>query len=217
MNSESKIINLVLADDHEIMRVGLRRLLTIDQRVNILGEADNGRDAFKLVEYYNPDVALLDINMPVMNGIEATKLIKGYNSNVSVIMLTAYEDYEHLNKALHAGADGYLSKNVNSKFLIDSLFLVRKGKRVFSRSILNLLQKKIPTEQDEEVQPVRLTRREQEIINYLAQGYKSAEIAEKVFLSVRTVETHRSNIMKKLGLNSASALIRYAVINYGLK
>lgn len=217
MNSESKIINLVLADDHEIMRVGLRRLLTIDHRINILGEADNGRDAYKLVEYYKPDVALLDINMPVMNGIEATKLIKGFCENIAVIMLTAYEDYEHLEMALDAGADGYLSKNVNSKFLIESLFLVTKGERVFSRSILNLMQKKIPTEHDEEVQPVRLTRREQEIINYLAQGYKSAEIAEKVFLSIRTVETHRSNIMKKLGLKTASALVRYAVINYGLK
>jgi DNA-binding NarL/FixJ family response regulator len=217
MNSESKIINLVLADDHEIMRVGLRRLLTIDHRINILGEADNGRDAYKLVEYYKPDVALLDINMPVMNGIEATRLIKGFSENIAVIMLTAYEDYEHLEQALDAGADGYLSKNVNSKFLIDSLFLVTKGERVFSRSILNLIQKKIPTEHDEEIQPVRLTRREQEIINYLAQGYKSAEIAEKVFLSIRTVETHRSNIMKKLGIKTASALVRYAVINYGLK
>jgi DNA-binding NarL/FixJ family response regulator len=217
MNSESKTINLVLADDHEIMRVGLRRLLTIDHRINILGEADNGRDAYKLVEYYKPDVALLDINMPVMSGIEATKLIKGFSESIAVIMLTAYEDYEHLEQALDAGADGYLSKNVNSKFLIDSLFLVTKGERVFSRSILNLIQKKIPTEHDEEIQPVRLTRREQEIINYLAQGYKSAEIAEKVFLSIRTVETHRSNIMKKLGIKTASALVRYAVINYGLK
>ncbi|MCX7736867.1 MAG: response regulator transcription factor [Candidatus Kapabacteria bacterium] len=215
--SSEKIINIIIADDHEIMRVGLRRLLTLDKRINILGEADNGRDAYKLAEYYNPDVALLDINMPIMDGIEATTLIKNLNSNISVIMLTAYEDNNHLEKALDAGANGYLSKNVNSKFLIDSLFLVTKGERVFSRSILNLMQKRIPNDIDEEIPPVRLTKREQEIINFLAKGYKSAEIAEKVFLSVRTVETHRANIMKKLGIKTASALVRYAVINYNAK
>lgn len=214
MNLNKQTIDLILADDHEIMRVGLRRLLILDRRINILGEAENGLDAFKLVEHYRPDIALLDINMPIMSGIEATKLIKAYDANVAVVMLTAYEDYDHLEKALDAGANGYLSKSVNSGFLVESLFLVTKGERVFSRSILNLMQKKLPSHNDEEMPPVRLTRREQEIINLIAQGYKSTEIAEKVFLSIRTVESHRSNIMKKLGIKTASALVRYAVLNF---
>lgn len=214
MDLNKETIDLILADDHEIMRVGLRRLLILDRRINILGEAENGLDAFKLVEHYRPDIALLDINMPIMSGIEATKLIKAYDANVAVVMLTAYEDYDHLEKALDAGANGYLSKSVNSGFLVESLFLVTKGERVFSRSILNLMQKKLPSHNDEEMPPVRLTRREQEIINLIAQGYKSTEIAEKVFLSIRTVESHRSNIMKKLGIKTASALVRYAVLNF---
>ncbi len=217
MQLQSNTINLIIADDHEIMRVGLRRLLSIDHRITIVGEADNGRDACRLVEFYKPEVALLDINMPIMNGIEATKLIKSLSANVAVVMLTAYEDYDHLEAALNAGANGYLSKNVNSKFLIDSLFNVSKGERVFSRSILNLMQKKIPSENDEDLPPIKLTKREQEIINLLAQGYKSSEIAEKVFLSIRTIESHRSNIMKKLGIKSASALVRYAVLNVAMK
>lgn len=217
MQAQKQNLNLILADDHEIIRVGLRRLLTIDHRINILGEAENGKDAFELVSHYRPDVALLDINMPVMSGIQATKLIKELNKNVSVVILTAYEDFEHLEQALDAGADAYLSKNVSSKFLIDTLFSVIKGERVFSRSILNLIQKRIPAEDDEVIPPVKLTKREQQIINLIAYGYSSAEIAEKIFVSVRTVESHRSNILQKLGIKSASALVRYAVLNFSYK
>lgn len=207
-------IKIVLADDHEVVRAGLKRLLTYDKTIEIVDEAKNGVEAVELVRYHKPDVALLDILMPRKNGIDATKDIKAESNEVLVVMLTAFEDSQHLESALAAGADGYLSKDIGAKDLIEALHNVMMGERVFSKSIIKLMQRKYTPYNPEDSSPVSITKREQEILNKVADGMTSKEISERLDISVRTVQAHRSNVMQKLGLKTGAELIRYAVLNY---
>jgi DNA-binding NarL/FixJ family response regulator len=206
-------INVVIADDHEIVRVGLRRILNIDKRIQIVGEAVDGESALKLIEENLPHVALLDIHMPLLDGIEVAKIVCEKHPEIVVIMLTAYEDYKHVEEALKVGADGYLSKDISPSFLIDAIYRSLLGERVFSKSILRVLENPLISHQEIENSNVTITTREQEILNYLAQGKTSKEIADILGISIRTVQNHRSNIMQKLGIKTAAGLVRFAVLH----
>ena len=206
-------INVVIADDHEIVRAGLRRILNIDKRIQIVGEAVDGESALKLIEENLPHVALLDIHMPVLDGIEVAKVVCEKHPEIVVIMLTAYEDYKHVEEALKVGADGYLSKDISPSFLIDAIYRSLLGERVFSKSILRVLENPLLSHQEIENSNVTITPREQEILNYLAQGKTSKEIADILGISIRTVQNHRSNIMQKLGIKTAAGLVRFAVLH----
>jgi DNA-binding NarL/FixJ family response regulator len=210
---EEKKATIVLADDHEVVRSGIRRLLSMDKNLVIIDEASDGEEAVDLVNYHKPDIAMLDILMPRMNGIIAAEKIKQQNRGIFVVMLTAFEDYKHIDNALSAGADAYLSKNVTARELIDSLWLVMKGERVLSKSIVRALQKKVFADNDEEESHIIITKREQEILDLVAAGKTSSEIADGLNISVRTVESHRYNLMQKLGAKNTAALVRYAVSN----
>jgi two-component system, NarL family, response regulator NreC len=210
---EEKKVTIVLADDHEVVRSGIRRLLSIDKKLVIIDEASDGEEAVELVNYHKPDIAMLDILMPRMNGIIAAEKIKQQNRGIFVVMLTAFEDYKHIDDALSAGADAYLSKNVTARELIDSLWLVMKGERVLSKSIVRALQKKVSADNNEEESHIIITKREQEILDMVAAGKTSSEIADSLNISVRTVESHRYNLMQKLGAKNTAALVRYAVSN----
>lgn len=212
MRKEGDKIRIILADDHEVVRAGLRRLLSIDNSIEIIDEAENGKRAVELVRQYNPDIALLDIMMPIMDGIEATKQIKTFSLGY-VVMLTAFEDSMHLEKALAAGADGYLSKDVSAKDLVEALKLVSKGERAFSKSIIKIMQKKYVPEEENVAQAISITKREQEVLNLVAMGRTSQQIADELFVSVRTVESHRYNLMQKLEISNTAGLVRYAVMN----
>lgn len=210
--NEQNPLTIVMADDHEVVRAGIRRLLSIERSIKILEEASTGEDAIKMVKYYKPRVALLDILMPNVTGIEAVQIIKKEVPETFCVMLTAFEDSKHLENAMNAGADGYLSKDIGAKDLIESLYQVSMGERVFSRSIIKILQNKnIPASTDNE--RIIITKREQEILNLVARGKTSSEISEELFISVRTVESHRYNLMQKLGIKNAAGLVRYAVLN----
>jgi len=206
-------INVVIADDHEIVRAGLRRILNIDKRIQIVGEAVDGESALKLIEENLPHVALLDIHMPVLDGIEVAKIVCEKHPEIVVIMLTAYEDYKHVEEALKVGADGYLSKDISPSFLIDAIYRSLLGERVFSKSILRVLENPLLSHQEIENSNVTITPREQEILNYLAQGKTSKEIADILGISIRTVQNHRSNIIQKLGIKTAAGLVRFAVLH----
>lgn len=212
--NENNPITIVMADDHEVVRAGIRRLLSIDRTLKILDEAINGQNLIDLVRYHKPDIALTDIMMPIKSGIEAAKEIKETIPETNVLMLTAYEDSYHLEQALSAGADGYLSKDVGAKELIESIHNIMNGERVFSKSIIKLMQKKFVPSSQLESTPISISKREQEILNLVSAGKTSQDIAEKLNLSVRTVESHRYNIMQKLGIKNAAGLVRYAVMNY---
>ena len=212
---ENNQITMIIADDHEVVRAGIRRLLSMDKSLRILDEASNGLNAVELIKYHQPMIALLDIMMPLMSGIDAVKKIKIEAPDTFVVMLTAFEDSNHLEKALMAGADGYLTKDIGAKELIKAIHTVLSGERVFSKSIIMIMQNRyVPTLQNDE--QITITRREQEILNLIALGKKTSEISDTLSLSSRTVETHRYNLMKKLKLNSAAELIRYAVVTSNL-
>ncbi len=210
---ENNPIKIVLADDHEIVRVGIKRLLSIDKTIKIVAEAQNGKEAIELVKDHRPDIALLDIMMPVMTGIEAVKEIKSVSPETFTVILTAFEDSKHLELALNTGADGYLTKDIKSKDLTESLHKVMEGERVFSKSILLILQNHYVTKSHIEEPPVAITKREQDILNLVADGLTSNDIAEELKLSIRTVESHRYNLMQKLNLKSAAQLIKYAILH----
>ncbi len=208
---EEKEIKLILADDHEVVRAGLKRLLSIDKTITVLSEAGSGLDAVDQAEYYKPDIAILDIFMPRMDGIEATEIIRTKNSDVLCVILTAFEDSHHIERALDAGAEGYLSKDIGASELVGAIHKVMDGERVFTKSVINILQKKYMNYREEDKESIVITKREQEILNLVADGMTSPQIADKLKISVRTVQTHRANIMGKLGVKNAAELVRYAL------
>lgn len=210
---ENNPIRIILADDHEIVRAGIKRLLSVDKSIKIVAEGQNGKEAIELVKEYKPDIALLDILMPVMTGIEAVKEIKKISEDTFTVILTAFEDSKHLELALNTGADGYLTKDIKSKDLTDSIHRVINGERVFSKSILLILQNHYVTKSHVEDPPVAITKREQEILNLIADGLTSQQISDELNLSIRTIESHRYNLMQKLNLKSAAQLIKYAILH----
>jgi DNA-binding NarL/FixJ family response regulator len=206
------IIRIVIADDHEISRIGIRRLLSISPEIEIVAEAVHGGQTVDLVKSLKPDVVLMDVVMPGVSGIEAAQRIKQDAPDVHVIMLSSAEDEQSVERALFAGADGYLSKEVTSQELVDAIRAVILGERVFSRSILNRLEGKAQSNAGGDM-PISLTKREEEIVSLVAKGMTSQEIAKKLFISPRTVETHRARIMDKLGVNNAAGLVRFALLH----
>lgn len=206
-------IKIVIAEDHEIVRTGIRRVLNVEKRIQIVGEAEDGESALKVVEESLPHLILLDIHMPKIDGIEVARIIRDKFPQIVILMLTAYEDYKHIEDALKVGADGYLSKDISPGFLIDAIFRAVLGERVFSKSILRVLENPLGFQTEEENSNVTITEREQEVLNLLAQGRTSKEIADILGISIRTVQNHRSNIMQKLGIKTAAGLVRFAVLH----
>ncbi|GAB5465587.1 MAG: response regulator transcription factor [Candidatus Kapaibacteriales bacterium] len=206
-------LTMILADDHEVIRTGIKRMLSIDKSIDVLDDLKNGEQAVEAVQKYNPDLALLDIQMPRMDGIEALKKIKEINKGTYVVIFTAFEDKTHLEKAMSAGADGYLAKDIGPKELIHSLKSVVSGERIFSKSIVKMIQDGYSPAKEDNDKIIAVTKREQGILNLIATGKTSNEIAEVLGISVRTVESHRYNLMNKLDMKTGAGLIRYAVLN----
>ncbi len=205
-------IRLVIVDDHELMIAGIKRILGFSEQFDILGCASNGEGGLELVTFHQPDILLTDIAMPIMDGIELVQQVKESLPNVNCIMLTAFDDEEYIKRALTVGADGYLSKEIGAKYLIEALIKVHLGERAFSKSVLEYLKGNHTVEDSP---AITLTKREQEILNHIAAGMKNVEIAEHLNLSYRTVENHRYHISKKLGVSSSAELIRFAILNEG--
>jgi DNA-binding NarL/FixJ family response regulator len=207
-----QVIKVLIADDHEISRIGVNRLISGAPDIEVISEAANGAQVIDLVRTLKPSVVLMDVLMPHVSGIEAVQRIKAESKDCFIIMLSSTEDLMSVERALYAGADGYLTKNVSSEELIQAIRTVVLGERVFSRTILDLLEGK-ENEIVESSPPVTLTKREEEIVGLVAKGLTSSEIATKLFISPRTVETHRARIMDKLGVNNAAGLVRFALLH----
>lgn len=214
---KAKHIRVIFADDHEVVRTGMRTLFQGTQDCVLVGEASNGEEAIQLVAKHQPDVAILDISMPKLSGIEATKVLKEKYPDVRVLILTMYEDEEYVNEMIRAGADGYVLKNADKKEILSAVLSVAAGERFFSPTISKMMIqrfiKKAVTGEKEPPKDKKLTRREIEVLRYVAEGFTSREIAEKLFLSLNTVNTHRMNIMKKLDIHDTAGLVKYALQN----
>jgi two-component system response regulator NreC len=208
------LIRMILADDHAVMRHGLRLLLEKQEDFEVVGEAGDGREAVSLAEALKPDIALLDITMPGFNGIEAARQITGKQPGVAIIVLSMHADEAFVLRALKAGARGYVLKESAEGELISAVRLVFGGKAFFSPTISRmLLQDYIRQMQDKDIEDSYelLTARERELLQLIAEGKSNKDVANMLNLSVYTVETHRSNILGKLNLHSMPELILYAV------
>lgn len=207
-------MRVLIADDHAIVREGLRSLLEVQSDIEIVGEAEDGQEALSMARELKPDIILMDITMPGMNGLEATRQIKRENPDVKILVLTMHEGDEYFFKLLDAGAAGYLVKGCSSSELISALRAVQQGDvflypTMTKKLLSHYLQRGRGTGDREAVDG--LTNREQEILKYIADGHTNQEIADALVLSVATVQTHRANIMAKLGLHNSAELVKYAI------
>lgn len=204
---------VIIADDHEIFRKGISLILTSSQSFQIVSEARNGNEAIEKIRTLKPDLCLLDIFMPERTGIEVVQELSSELKDSKVVMLTSLEDEMNIQKAVMAGVDGYLSKEISPENLVESLQKVMNGERIFSKTVLALLNnRKTHTLEEINSLPVTLTKREQEILELVALEFTTKEIADKLFLSPRTIETHRANIMRKLDVKNAAGLVRFSLI-----
>ncbi|HEX9037996.1 MAG TPA: response regulator transcription factor [Ktedonobacterales bacterium] len=207
-------IRVLLADDHTILRAGLRMMLNVQPDIEVVGEASDGRQALNETLALKPDVVLMDITMPEMNGIEATRQIKRALESTRVLILTMHENEEYLFQVLRAGASGYILKEAADTELISAIRVVYSGRFYMSPSAQTmmvgdyLLRVRSGEERDSYS---ALTEREREILKLVAEGLTNNQIAERLYISPKTVDTHRTHIMDKLNLHSRAELVKYAM------
>lgn len=205
---------IVIAEDHTILREGLRALLSSEPDFEVVGEAEDGREAIRCTAELLPDLILMDLSMPKMNGIEAIREIKKRVPETKVLALTVHKTEEFILEVFQAGAAGYILKDASSVELMMAIKSVLEGKRYLSPSVSQMVIEGYLTGRKtfEPSSPWdTLTQREREILKLIAEGHKNKEIADYLCISVKTVEKHRANLMKKLDLHSASALTAYAI------
>ena len=208
------MIRILLADDHTVMRAGLRLLLERQPDMVVVAEAADGRQALSLVESETPDVVVMDIAMPILNGIEATRQIAAKHPELPVVILSMHSDESYVMRALKAGAKAYLLKDSAEADLIRAVRAVREGKSFFSPAVSRMLLEDYVhqlQQRGEEDSYELLTTRERELLQLLAEGKSNKDVANLLNVSVYTVETHRAHILQKLGLHTVPDLILYAV------
>jgi two-component system, NarL family, response regulator NreC len=210
----SQKIGILIADDHTLLRSGIRALLEDEQDMVIVGEANDGREAVRLAGQLKPNVILMDIAMPLLNGLEATRQIKREHPEINVLVLTMYDHEEYFRQMLEVGASGYIIKRAAANELVAAIRAVYNGEAILSPVITRLLLEDYLNRDSftkEEDDPNALSSRESEVLQLIAEGKTSREIAEILSLSVKTVQSHRTNLMQKLGLHDRGDLIKYAI------
>ena len=207
-------ISVFLADDHAVMRDGLRAMLETQDDIRVVGEATNGREATRQVAQLHPDVVLMDIGMPELNGIEATQRICERSPSVRVVILSMHATKEYIRRALAAGARGYVLKDSAGAEVVQAVLAVHAGRRYLSQRVSEQILDEYPKppETAEADDPLsRLSPREREVLQLVVEGKTSAEIAQLIFLSPKTVETYRSRLMSKLGVADLPGLVKFAI------
>lgn len=207
------MITIAMAEDHQMLIDGVKSFFEFHEDIKIIGTANNGKELVKLVGLKQPKVVITDIRMPIMDGITATKKIKQSFPHIEVLAMTMFDQPDAVRQMLDAGAKGYILKNSGIKMLTDAILALDKGETYFDSNVaFNFLHNYM----DENVNVVKsenviLSSREKEILNLIAEGKTSKEIAEGLFIAKTTVDTHRKNIIRKIGITSGSELIKYAV------
>lgn len=208
-----KPITVLIADDHYLVRYGIRSALEKAEGVKVVGEAGSGKEAMELYKKLNPDVSVIDITMPKLNGIETTRSIIKSDPDAKILILSMHVNEEYLNQVLNAGATGYLFKNCDKMELVEGVRAVAAGQKIFSKRISELMAERYVNQQSDDGGASALTPREKEILEMISQGHTSQKIAELLIISPRTVETHRTNLMRKLEIKNTAGLVRYAIEN----
>lgn len=207
-------IKILLVDDHAVVRSGLRMLLEVQKDLQIVGEAETGRQALEQIRHHQPQLVLMDVQMPDMNGIEATRIIKTNYPQIMILALTMYEDDQYFFEMLRAGASGYVPKRAAPDELLSAIRTVSRGEVFLYPSLATRLVKNYLGEMKRNGEgdlTMALTSREQEVLVLIAEGLTNGEIAEKLVISSKTVDRHRENIMSKLNLHSRVDLVKYAL------
>lgn len=208
-------IRVVLADDHAMFRAGLRALLELEEDIEVIGEAKDGDEAIQVALEKRPDVVVMDLSMPGTNGLEATRRIAALEIGVRVLVLTVHAEEEYLVPVVEGGASGYLTKTSADEDLVEAIQVVARGEVYLPARATTLLLKRYREAEEAgqgDDQGLRdLSSREREVLALTAEGFSSTEIGKKLFISPKTVDTYRSRIMQKLGLNHRSELVRFAL------
>jgi two-component system, NarL family, response regulator NreC len=206
---------IVLADEHILFRQGMKRIIDEMPEMKVVGEANNGQEAIEVVKKLLPDLAILDISMPKLSGIEACRQIRGLFPGVKILMLTMHKDREYFYQAISAGAQGYLLKEDSDEELFAAIGTIRKGAIYVTKALAGVVSIDISALFHGAIRqlPKSLTAREREVLKLICEGKSNSDVAEVLRISVRTVETHRANMMNRLDLRNTAELVRYAVQN----
>jgi len=213
-----KSISVLLADDHHIVREGFRSLLKADKNIEVVGEADTGRIAVEMTKQLRPDIVVMDIAMPLLNGMEATRQILDAAPNTKVLILSAYSRDDYVDRVISAGASGYLLKQSSVALLGKAILVLAKGEVYFDPAIVGCLGAVQSPSKNTDVQgkpksKKSLSSREEEILQLIAEGASNKQIASILNLSIKTVEKHRQRLMNKLKIHNTAGLTRYALTN----
>lgn len=201
---------ILLVDDHQIVIDGIRALLSTEKNVEIKGEAHHGEEALQMLEVLKVDIVLMDLDMPIMGGLAATKIIRRQYPEVKIIVLTMHDEKAMVQAMIDAGADGYLLKNSPKEELMKALRAVSEGDSYFPADVKSILLQ-ADFDQARKGKLADLTDREMEILKCIAEGHSNKEIGEQLFISHRTVDTHRTNLMQKLDVHNIAGLVRIAI------
>ncbi len=204
-------IRIILVDDHQILREGLRALLESEPDLRVIAEAGNGKDAIRLVEKHVPDIVVMDLGLPDMSGLEAIREIRKLNIGVRILVLSMHTEREFVLQAIDAGCDGYIPKSTAHISLMQAIRTIQAGESYLHPKVATVLMESLTNTTTEADQYNQLSDRERDVLKLSAQGYISREIADQLLLSPKTVETYRQRGMEKLGLEHRSDLIRFAL------
>jgi two-component system, NarL family, response regulator NreC len=205
-------ITILIADDHDLVRAGIAALLKGERDIQVVGEADDGREALEKVRSLSPRIVLMDLTMPEMDGMEATRLITQDFPNTKVLVLTQHEHEEYIRRVINSGASGYLVKNSLAGDLLRAIRAVHKGEKYFDPVVNRVMADAyVRMAAGDKQESIILTKRETEILRFIAEGNTNQQTASKLHLSVRTVEFHRANIAQKIGKHDTASLVKYAI------
>jgi two-component system, NarL family, response regulator NreC len=207
----TQIIRVLLADDHAVLRAGLRALLSAEPDLEVVGEAGDGEEAVALAERLKPDVVVMDITMPRMDGLQATRRITDRLPDTRVLVLTMHAEDQYLFRVIEAGGSGYVLKRSADAELMNAIRAVQRGEAYLYPSAMRTLLEAYRRGDRSTETPTTLTDREEEVLKLTAEGYSNTEIAQRIYLSPKTVDTYRQRIMEKLGLHHRAELVRYAL------
>lgn len=207
-------LKVLIVDDDALIRDGLKILLELEEDFEVAGTASNGQEAFQMCMEHKPDLVLMDIRMPVMDGVLGTKLIKSHFKDIKVVILTTFKDDEYIKEALKSGAEGYILKNQSSDSIIESLRTVHKGNTVLERQVADTLSTMLNEKRKVTPQSLQLTQREFEVLKLVGEGLSNREISEKLYLSEGTTRNYVTGLLEKLNLRDRTQLAIFYLRNF---